>query len=91
MAWRIEFDAAARKELGRLDPQTARRILRFLKEGVAPGTDPRSQGLALKGERSGEFWKYRVRDYRVIARIEDQRLVILVVRVGHRSAVYKSE
>lgn len=91
MAWRIEFDTAAQKELGRLDPQTARRILRFLKERVAPGADPRSLGQALKGERFGEFWKYRVGDHRVIARIEDQRLVILVVRVGHRSAVYKSE
>jgi len=51
--------------------------------------DPRSLGQALKGERFGEFWKYRVGDYRVIARIEDQRLLILVVRIGHRSAVYK--
>lgn len=90
MAWRIEFEAVAQKELRRLDVQTARRILRFLKERVATGSDPRSLGQALKGERFGEFWKYRVGDYRVIARIEDERLVVLVVRIGHRSAVYKS-
>ena len=89
MAWRIEFDAAARKELERLDRQVARRILRFLRERLAMANEPRSLGQALKGERFGEFWKYRVGDYRVIARIEDQRLLILVVRIGHRSAVYK--
>jgi len=90
LAWRIEFETTARKELGRLDPQAGRRILRFLKERIAPGSDPRSLGQALKGERFGEFWKYRVGDYRIIARIEDQQLLVLVVRVGHRSAVYKS-
>lgn len=89
MAWQIEFEAAALKELARLDSQTARRILRFLKDRLAPVSDPRSLGQALKGERFGEFWKYRVGDYRVIARIEDRRLVILVIRIGHRSAVYK--
>lgn len=88
MAWQIEFEAAAQKELGRLDRQAARRILRFLKERIAAGSDPRSLGQALKGDRFGEFWKYRVGDYRVIARIEDQRLVVLVVRIGHRSTVY---
>ncbi len=89
MAWRIEFDAAARKELERLDRQVARRILGFLRERLALANDPQSLGQALKGERFGEFWKYRVGDYRVIARIEDERLLILVVRIGHRSAVYK--
>ena len=89
MAWRIEFDAAARKELERLDRQVARRILGFLRERLALANDPRSLGQALKGERFGEFWKYRVGDYRVIARVEDERLLILVVRIGHRSGVYK--
>ena len=89
MAWTIEFDAAARKEIERLDRQVAQRILRFLREHLAMANDPRSLGQALKGERFGEFWKYRVGDYRVIARIEDQRLLILVVRIWHRSAVYK--
>ena len=89
MGWRIEFVASARKEIERLDLSTARRIVRFLKERVAASGDPRTLGQALKGERFGEFWKYRVGDYRVIARIEDQRLLILVVRIGHRSVVYR--
>ncbi len=89
MAWRIEFDAAAKKEIQRLDRQVAQRILRFLRDRVALADDPRTLGQALRGERFGEFWKYRVGDYRVIARIEDEVLLILVVRIGHRSGVYR--
>jgi mRNA interferase RelE/StbE len=54
-----------------------------------PLEDPRSIGQALKGTRFGEFWKYRVGDYRVIAHIEDDRLRILVVRIGNRREVYR--
>ena len=51
--------------------------------------DPRSIGEALKGSKLGEFWKYRIGDYRVIARIEDAALRVLVVRVGSRDKVYR--
>lgn len=89
MAWRIEFDPAADKELGKLDPQTARRILTFLHSRVAQLEDPRSIGEALKGSRLGEFWKYRVGDYRIISHIEDATVRILVVRIGNRRDVYR--
>lgn len=89
MAWRIEFDPAADKELGKLDPQTARRILTFLHGRVAQLEDPRSMGEALKGSRLGEFWKYRVGDYRIISHIEDAAVRILVVRIGNRRDVYR--
>ncbi len=65
MAWKVELDAAAVRELDKLDPQVARRILKFLFERVAQLDDPRSVGEALKGSTLGEFWKYRVGDYRV--------------------------
>lgn len=89
MAWRIEFDPAADKELGKLDPQTARRILTFLHGRVARLEDPRSIGEALRGSRLGEFWKYRVGDYRIISHIEDAAVRILVVRIGNRRDVYR--
>ena len=89
MAWKVEFDRAAVRELGKLDQQAARRILAFLHGRVATLDDPRSIGEALKGSKLGEFWKYRVGDYRVIARIEDDALRVLVVRVGSRDKVYR--
>lgn len=89
MAWKIEIDPAAERELDRLDPQLARRILKFLCERVASLDDPRSIGKPLKGPQFGEFWRYRVGDYRIIARIEDEVLLILVVRVAHRKNVYR--
>jgi mRNA interferase RelE/StbE len=89
MAWKVELDPAAEKALDKLDPQVARRILAFLHGRVAPLDDPRSIGDALKGSRLGEFWKYRVGDYRIIASIEDGALRILVVHIGNRREVYR--
>ena len=89
MAWRIELSGAARKDLRALDRQVAIRILRFLDERVAVLDDPRAIGEALGGARLGEFWKYRVGDYRIIAAIEDAAVRILVVRIGNRREVYR--
>jgi mRNA interferase RelE/StbE len=89
MAWKVEFAAAALRELDKLDRQAGRRILAFLHDRVVAGGDPRSVGQALKGSELGAFWKYRVGDYRVIAEIEDHVLRVLVVRVGNRKDVYR--
>lgn len=89
MAWRIEFERAAARELDKLGQEAARRILRFLRDRIAPLDDPRSVGEALRGDRFGDFWKYRVGDYRLIAHIDDSTVRILVVRVGHRRDVYR--
>lgn len=89
MVWAIEFHPQAEKHLSKLDRQTASRILRFLRERVAPLEDPRSLGEALKGPELGRFWKYRVGGYRLICHIEGQRVTILMVRVGHRRDVYR--
>ena len=89
MAWKIEFDPGAERELSQLDPPIARRLLGFLRDRLATLDDPRSIGEALKGSRLGAFWKYRVGDYRIIASIEDNEVRILVVRIGNRRAVYK--
>ena len=89
MAWKIEFDRAAERELDKIDVQMARRILTFLHSRVAQLDDPRSIGEALKGSKLGTFWKYRVGDFRIIASIEDNALRILVVRIGNRKEVYR--
>ncbi|MGA7341511.1 MAG: type II toxin-antitoxin system RelE/ParE family toxin [Terracidiphilus sp.] len=89
MAWSIKFDRKAERELEDLDPQIARRISRFLFERIAPLENPRSIGEALKGDELGEFWKYRVGDYRIIVRIEDELIEILVIRIGNRREIYR--
>ncbi|AMC35395.1 MULTISPECIES: type II toxin-antitoxin system RelE/ParE family toxin [Betaproteobacteria] len=89
MAWLIKLDEEAQKDLAKLDKQVARRITAFLRERVATLEDPRSIGEALKGSKLGEFWKYRVGDYRLISSIEDGALRILVVKIGNRREVYK--
>lgn len=89
MAWNVELSESAARELGKLDAQHRSRVLKFLRERVAMLDDPRSIGKALHGSQLGEFWKYRVGDYRLICRIEDDRLVVLVLRVGHRREIYR--
>jgi mRNA interferase RelE/StbE len=89
MAWKIELTKAAEKELDKLDPQIAKRILMFLYERVAPLDDPRSIGDSLTGSKLGEFWKYRVGSYRIVADIQDAKLQILIVRIGNRGKVYR--
>jgi mRNA interferase RelE/StbE len=89
MAYSVELSESADRELGKLDVQHRKRILKFLRERVAKLDDPRSVGEALHGSQLGEFWKYRVGDYRLIAKIEDERLLVLVLRVGHRKEIYR--
>ncbi|MEO5379173.1 MAG: type II toxin-antitoxin system RelE/ParE family toxin [Magnetococcus sp. DMHC-6] len=89
MAWKINLDSAAERELDKLDPQISRKILSFLHSRISPLDDPRSIGEALKGSRLGDFWKYRVGDYRIICNIEDDILHILVVKIGNRRNVYR--
>jgi mRNA interferase RelE/StbE len=88
MAWAIEFERAALKELEKLDKPVVRRILKFLQERVGKLDDPRKIGARLQGTLS-EFWKYRVGDYRLICSLENDRLIVLVLRIGHRREVYK--
>ena len=88
MAWKVEFHPAAAKELGKLDRTAAARIVRTLEERIAILDDPRAIGAALVGEHAG-YWRWRIGDYRVVARIEDARITILIVRVAHRREVYR--
>ena len=91
MAWRIEFDERALKDLRKLDKQIARRMTSFLRERIAPNDDPRHSGVALRGRKSGtSFWRYRVGDWRIVVHIDDAARRVLVIRVAHRQQVYRS-
>jgi mRNA interferase RelE/StbE len=89
MAWKVELSVEAERELNRLDAQHAKRILKFLGERVGKLENPRSLGKPLQGSRLGEFWRYRVGDYRLICKIEDGRLLVLVLSIGHRKEIYR--
>jgi mRNA interferase RelE/StbE len=88
MTWKVEFDNRARKELRKLDSQTQNRILTWLRETLATNKDPRRTGTSLKGRMKG-LWRYRVGEYRIISQIQDEIVVILVIRIGHRRDIYE--
>ena len=92
MAWRIEFDADALRDLRGLDRPVAQRIVRYLRERLAVADDPRSLGAPLRhtaGTGTVPLWRYRVGGWRIVARIEDDVLRVLVLRIVHRREVYR--
>lgn len=88
MAWAIEFLPEAARDLKKLDRAVAARILSTLEDRIATLDNPRMIGAALTGDHAG-YWRWRIGDYRVVARVEDARITILVVRVAHRRDVYR--
>ena len=89
MAWRVEFDPDAVKDLKKLDKPVQARILDFLRERLARLDNPRELGEPLAGSKLGNYWKYRVGDWRIICDLQDQRIVVRVLRVGNRREVYR--
>ncbi|MCZ7452525.1 type II toxin-antitoxin system RelE/ParE family toxin [Rhizobium rhizogenes] len=89
MTWKIEFQHRAVKQLAKLSKQDAKRIVSFLADRVVQDENPRRTGTALQGSELGSFWRYRVGDYRIICDIQDHKLVVLVVEIGHRREIYR--
>lgn len=87
MQWRVELKAKAAQAINKLDAQHRERIRAFLKK-QSTQRNPRATGKALQGQLAG-YWRYRVGDYRLICQIKDDRLVILVIEIGHRKDVYR--
>lgn len=86
--WTVEFDDRARRELRKLDSKIQKKILRYLRERLAGSEDPRRFGKPLRRNLAG-LWRYRIEDYRLICRFEDDRVVVLVLEIGHRSDIYE--
>jgi len=86
--WRIEITRTAEKQITKLDRTAQETILTFLTERLKSAPDPRQWGKALQGEKHG-LWRYRVGDYRLICDIQDKRITILVLELGHRKDVYR--
>jgi mRNA interferase RelE/StbE len=85
--WTIEWDVKATKDAKKCDRQTRQQIVDYLETRIATEHDPRRFGKALGNDKSG-LWRYRVGNYRIICKIEDEQLIVLVVEVGHRRNIY---
>ena len=89
MAWQIEFAPDALKDLRKLDKPIQIRLVGFLRTRVSSLTNPRDIGEALSGQRLGSYWKYRVGDWRIICDLQDQKILVRVLRIGNRREVYR--
>lgn len=88
MTYHVEFSKRSLKDIKKLDKATAALILGWIRKNLEGCENPRLHGKGLTANHSGE-WRYRVGDYRLLAEIQDGRLVIVMLTVGHRSEVYK--
>jgi mRNA interferase RelE/StbE len=86
--WTIEIARTAEKQIKKLDRQAQESIVRFLRDRLQPSANPRQWGKPLQGDKGG-LWRYRVGDYRLVCAIQDERITVLVLRVGHRKNVYR--
>jgi mRNA interferase RelE/StbE len=86
--WRIEITRTAEKQITKLTRPAQKSIQRFLRERLTPADNPRQWGKPLQGEKRG-LWRYRVGDYRLICDIQDEKITVLVLEVGHRKDVYR--
>jgi mRNA interferase RelE/StbE len=86
--WTVRISNIAERQLRKLDRQVQQRILDWLEERIEGCKDPRHFGEPLKGDHAG-FWRYRIGDYRIICDIQDRKVVVLVLTIGHRKEIYK--
>lgn len=88
MIYHVEYLKSVQKTLEKMDKYTKRILFEWIDKNLEGCSDPRAHGKPLSANRVGQ-WRYRVGDYRIIADIQDNKLVILVIAVGHRREIYK--
>ena len=88
MSWTIRYLKSLRKTINKLDYESRHRIYNSLEKRKKTLDNPRQLGKPLKG-RLANFWRYRIGDYRIVCELREEELVVLVVRIGHRSKVYR--
>ena len=89
MAWKIEIAERAAKQIRNLNPRDAARIRAYLRDRLSQLDHPRQTGSPLRGSELGSYWRYRVGDYRILCELDDDKLVLIVIEVGHRSSIYR--
>ncbi len=86
--YRVVLTANAKKQLKKMDRFTSQLIFNWIRKNLEGCTNPRQHGKGLTGDKAGG-WRYRIGNYRIIADIQDKKIVILILTVGHRKEVYK--
>jgi len=87
MSYKVEYLPSVVRALEKMDKYTKRILIEWIEKNLVDCEDPRVHGKALTANRVGQ-WRYRVGDYRIITKIEDNKLVILVIAIGHRRDIY---
>jgi len=88
MCYTVEYSQQALKVIKKLDKQTRALIVGWIEKNLNGCENPRQHGKGLTADKAG-LWRYRIGDYRVIADIQDARIVIMITTVGHRRDIYK--
>ena len=88
MKYRVEYTKTAVRQLKKMDKKIAVFILSYIEEKLLDCENPRLFGKALQGNLNDK-WRYRVGDYRILVKIEDDVVVITIVEVGHRKNIYE--
>ena len=87
-SYKLIYSKDFQKLFKKFDPSVQKLVASYIKHNLESTENPRLHGKALKGDKKG-FWRYRISDYRLIVKIEDDKLIILILTFGHRSNVYK--
>ena len=88
LAWTVKFSTRAVKSLKRIDRPNQELILKFMTEKVAKQPDPISLAKKLSGNL-GDFYRFRLGDYRIVCEVQNQELIILILQIGHRQNIYQ--
>ncbi len=87
MKYKIETTARFDREFKKLDRYTMKLIKAWIEKNLIDCENPRQHGKALVGDHKGQ-WRYRIGDYRLICEIQDSKLIILALSIGHRREIY---
>lgn len=85
--YKVLIDRKAQKELSKLDPFVSKKIIKWIETNLKECDNPYRAGIQLCGTLA-KYWRYRVGDYRLIAEINDEKIIILIVKIGHRRGIY---
>ena len=88
MLYKVKYTSRALKNLKKMDKQVSKMLVAWIRKNLEKCKDPRAIGKGLSANHLGK-WRYRIGDYRILAEIQDEQLIILVIEAGHRKEIYR--